>query len=65
MLVIVLLSHAGDGTASQGCTGHVMVAQPRAQSIEVLLQCEEVRLTRQSLMMFVLAHNRVIAGKIS
>jgi hypothetical protein len=38
---------------------------PRAQSIEVLSQCEEVRLACQSLMMFMLAQSRVIVGKIS
>jgi hypothetical protein len=35
------------------------------RSIEMLSQCEEVRLTCQSFMMFVLAHSRVITGKIS
>jgi hypothetical protein len=37
----------------------------RARSIEVLSQCEEVRLAFQSLMMFVLAQSQAIAGKIS
>jgi hypothetical protein len=35
---------------------------PRAQSIKVLSQCEAVELACQSLMMFMLAHSRVIAG---
>jgi hypothetical protein len=43
----------------------VRLCSPRAQSIEVLSQLEEVELTCQSSMIFVLAHNRVIAGKIS
>jgi hypothetical protein len=38
---------------------------PRAQIIEVLSQCEKVGLACQSSMIFVLAHSRVIAGKIS
>jgi hypothetical protein len=43
----------------------VRLCSPRAQSIEVLSQLEEVELTCQSSMIFVLAHSRVIAGKIS
>jgi hypothetical protein len=38
---------------------------PRAQSIKLLSQCEEVGLACQSLMIFVLANSRVIAEKIS
>jgi hypothetical protein len=37
----------------------------QARSINVLSQCEEVGFACQLLMMFVLAHSRVIAGKIS
>jgi hypothetical protein len=33
--VMMLQSHAGDGAATQGCTGHIKVAQP--PSIKVLL----------------------------
>jgi hypothetical protein len=43
----------------------VMLRNPRARSIEVLLQCEEFGLACQSLMIFVLAHSQLIAGKIS
>jgi hypothetical protein len=43
----------------------VRLRRPRAQSLDVLLECEEVRLACQSLLIFVLAHSRVIAGKIS
>jgi hypothetical protein len=43
----------------------VRLRSPRAQSIEVLSQCEEVKLACQSSMIFVLACSREIAGKIS
>jgi hypothetical protein len=42
----------------------IRLRSPRARSIEVLSQCEEVRLACQSLMIFMLAHSRVIAVKI-
>jgi hypothetical protein len=41
----------------------VRLRSPRARSIEVLLQCEEVGLTCQLSMIFALAHSRVIARK--
>jgi hypothetical protein len=43
----------------------VRLHSPWARSIEVLSQCEEVGLTWQSLLIFMLACSRVIAGKIS
>jgi hypothetical protein len=43
----------------------VRLCYPQAWSIEVLSQCEKVRLACQSSMIFMLAHSRVIAGKIS
>jgi hypothetical protein len=43
----------------------VRLRSPRAHSIEVLSQCEEVRLICQSSMIFMLARSRMITGKIS
>jgi hypothetical protein len=43
----------------------VRLHNPRAQSIMVLSQREEVRLAYQSSLIFMLAHSRVITGKIS
>jgi hypothetical protein len=43
----------------------VRLHSPRAQSIMVLSQREEVRLAYQSSLIFMLAHSRVITGKIS
>jgi hypothetical protein len=43
----------------------VKLRSPRARSIEVLPQHEEVRLTCQSSLIFVLTHSQVIIGKIS
>jgi hypothetical protein len=43
----------------------VRLCNPLAQSIEVLLQHEEVELACQLLLIFVSAYSRVITGKIS
>jgi hypothetical protein len=43
----------------------VWLRSPRARRIKVLSHLEEVRLTRQSSMIFVLARSRVIPDKIS
>jgi hypothetical protein len=62
---ISMPSHASDGAATQGCTGCDKVVQPRARSIKVLSQCEEVGLACQSLLIFTLTSSRVLTCKIS
>jgi hypothetical protein len=65
MFVMALPSHADDDSTTQGCTDCGNVVQPRARSIEVLSQREEVKLACQSSLIFMLTRNRVITIEIS
>jgi hypothetical protein len=63
--VMSLMSHAGDGATTQGCTACGKVVQPQARSIKVLSQHDEVGLACQLSLIFMSAYSRVITGKIS
>jgi hypothetical protein len=65
LLAMMLPSDACNYAATQGCTCHVKVAQPPSSEHRGVVTLKEVGLACQSLMMFMLAHNWVIGGKIS